>query len=45
MATWVELSIVVALLVGLMFFAMWASRAAPRIVMGPDRLEVCPFEM
>jgi hypothetical protein len=45
MATWLEVSIAAAVLVGLMVFAMWASHAAPRVVMGPDRLEVCPFEM
>ena len=39
MATWLEVSIAVAMLVGLMVFAMWASRAAPRVAMGRDRLE------
>jgi hypothetical protein len=38
MATWLEVSIAVAALLGAMFIAMWASHVAPRIVMRSDQL-------
>jgi hypothetical protein len=39
MATWVEVSIAVAVLVGVMVIAMWASRAGSPVGDGPDRSE------
>jgi hypothetical protein len=39
MATWLEVSIVVAALVAAMFLAMWGSHVDPRIVMRDDPSE------
>jgi hypothetical protein len=45
MATWLEVSIVVAALVAAMLFAMWASRIEARVVMRNGHAPHSPLEL